>query len=60
MESSKCSIEKRKNGALIVRIHSVDAGGNALPDANFTFRPKDPQYDRWLERYAQIGRKKPG
>lgn len=60
MESSKCSIEKRKNGTLIVRMHSVDAVGNILPDASFTFRPSDPQYDRWLEKYAQNRQKNSG
>lgn len=53
MESAQWSIEKRKNGSLIVRMHSRDAAGNALPDAVFTFRPNDPQYDLWTKRYSE-------
>lgn len=53
MESAQWSIEKRKNGALIVRMHSHDTAGNPLPDAVFTFRPNDPQYDQWLKRYSE-------
>ena len=45
-------IERRSDGTLIVRVHSVDDAGNALPDAVFTFRPKDPQYEIW-ERWFQ-------
>ncbi|MDO4550494.1 MAG: hypothetical protein Q4C96_04515 [Planctomycetia bacterium] len=54
MESKKYSIEKQKNGTLIVRMHSQDTEGNKLPDAVFTFRPNDPQYELWLKKYNAV------
>lgn len=52
-------IERRHDGALVVRVHSTDKRGDRLPDAVFAFRPGDPQYDYWeqklYERLAPVG-----
>jgi len=40
-------IERRADGAVLVRIHSTGRFGRRLPDAVFAFRPGDPQYDFW-------------
>ncbi len=53
MKSPAWSIEKRKNGTLIVRMHSRDTDGKPLPDAVFTFRPNDPQYELWMKRHSE-------
>lgn len=45
----QCDIECRRNGILVVRVHSVDRMGRPLPDAVFTFRPGDPQYEYWYQ-----------
>jgi hypothetical protein len=44
--------ERRADGVLVVRVHSQDKQGRALPDAVFTFRLGDPQYECWAERFA--------
>ena len=40
-------IEKRGDGAIVVRVRSEDS---RLPDAVFSFRCGDPQYARWSRR----------
>ena len=45
--SRSWDIERRRDGALLVRMHSVDRRGRPLPDAVFTFRKGDPQYEYW-------------
>jgi hypothetical protein len=40
-------IERRADGALLVRVHSRSANGWTLPDAVFAFRAGDPQYQYW-------------
>jgi hypothetical protein len=45
--SGSCDVERRKDGSLLVRMHSVDRQGRPLPDAVFTFRKGDPQYEYW-------------
>lgn len=52
MDVENFTIERRVNGVLIVRVHSADANGQPLPDAVFTFRPNDPQYENWAKKYA--------
>jgi hypothetical protein len=47
-------VQRRKDGALLVRVHSCDRQGRQLPDAVFTFRSGDPQYDYW-ERQLKAG-----
>lgn len=48
LESHLVSLEKRVDGAVIVRVRS--AGPDHLPDAVFAFRSGDPQYAYWLRR----------
>jgi len=40
-------VERRQDGAILVRVHSCNRDGRQLPDAVFTFRMGDPQYDYW-------------
>jgi hypothetical protein len=42
-----CDIERRYDGAVLVRVHSRVINGRALPDAVFAFRAGDPQYNYW-------------
>jgi len=44
------SIEKRDDGAVVVRVHSDGPNEKRLPDAVFAFRCGDPQYAYWLKR----------
>jgi hypothetical protein len=46
-------VERRSDGALLVRISSRLWRGNRLPDAVFSFRCGDPQYGYWEERFQQ-------
>ena len=51
-EINSCDVERRKDGAVLVRVHSLDRNGRQLPDAVFTFRVGDPQYNYWSQRAA--------
>ncbi|MDO4573968.1 MAG: hypothetical protein Q4D98_02005 [Planctomycetia bacterium] len=53
MNRSQYTIERKPNGVLLVRVHSVDLEGKPLPDAVFTFRPNDPQYESWQKRFQE-------
>ena len=53
MELKSWDMEVRKDGALLVRVHSTDRSGQQLPDAVFTFRPGDPQYEYWEAQWRQ-------
>ena len=46
----RLTIEKRSNGALVVRVQSEGPADSRLPDAVFLFRCGDPQYAYWLGR----------
>ena len=52
---SRLSIEKRGDGAVVVRVRSEGLEGSRLPDAVFSFRNGDPQYAYWLERLRSRG-----
>jgi hypothetical protein len=43
-------VEPQNGGIVLVRVHSTDRSGNPLPDAVFTFRFGDPQYEYWAEQ----------
>jgi hypothetical protein len=45
-------IERRNDGALLVRVHSRKREGRQLPDAVFTFRLGDPQYGYWEQAFG--------
>jgi hypothetical protein len=40
-------VERRHDGAVLVRVHSRIVNGRALPDAVFAFRAGDPQFSFW-------------
>ena len=44
------NVERRADGAVLVRVHSRVTNGQALPDAVFAFRAGDPQYSYWEEQ----------
>ncbi len=48
----RLSIEKRGDGAVVVRVRSEGPEGGRLPDAVFSFRNGDPQYAYWLGRLS--------
>ncbi len=43
-------VESHDGGTVLVRVHSSDRCGNPLPDAVFTFRRGDPQYEYWARQ----------
>jgi hypothetical protein len=45
-----CDIQRRSDGAVLVRVRSSDQRGRQLPDAVFTFRRGDPQYGYWEQQ----------
>ena len=59
-DPDQCEIECRAHKVLVVRVRSCDRQGRPLPDAVFTFRPGDPQYDDWHERMRRQRRDPPG
>jgi hypothetical protein len=40
-------VERRHDGAVLVRVRSHADNGRALPDAVFAFRAGDPQFSFW-------------
>ena len=53
MELQSWDMEVRQDGALLVRVHSIDRSGQRLPDAVFSFRPGDPQYEYWETQWRE-------
>jgi hypothetical protein len=51
MHSNSWDVERRADGAVLVRVHSADKRGEPLPDAVFTFRRGDPQYEHWVRQW---------
>ena len=49
MNLDSYSVERRSDGAVIVRVASRDRGRDTLPQAVFTFRIGDPQYGFWQQ-----------
>ena len=46
-------IERRERTVLVVRMKSRAFRGCVLPDAKFTFRQGDPQFETWESRYFE-------
>jgi hypothetical protein len=46
-----CTIESRANGVMLVRVRS--RRDHTLPEAVFTFRVGDPQYEYWKQRLME-------
>ncbi|MGD0383123.1 MAG: hypothetical protein ABSA77_06340 [Thermoguttaceae bacterium] len=53
LEPESWDVDRRQDGAVLVRVHSSDRNGQRLPDAVFTFRLGDPQYNYWEEKYRK-------
>jgi hypothetical protein len=53
METDVWQIERRGDGAVLVRVPSQEEQGQPLPDAVFAFRAGDPQFRYWDERLRQ-------
>jgi hypothetical protein len=51
MQIDNCSLERRPDGAVIVRVRSQRTTKPLLPDAVFSFRAGDPQYDYWERQF---------
>ncbi len=51
-----CEIQRRLDGAVLVRVRSREINGRTLPDAVFAFRAGDPQFGFWDE---QLRRREP-
>jgi hypothetical protein len=49
MNLDSYSVERRSDGAVIVRVASRDRGRDTLPQAVFTFRIGDPQFSYWQQ-----------
>lgn len=52
-ELRSCDVERRKDGTVLVRVHSNNRQGRQLPDAVFAFRQGDPQYDYWARQLSE-------
>ena len=52
-ERESWDVQRRHDGAVLVRVHSCDRQGRQLPDAVFAFRLGDPQYDYWERQLRQ-------
>ena len=53
LEELALEIQRRNDGALLVRVPSTGRGASRLPDAVFSFRIGDPQYSFWADLLAQ-------
>ena len=53
MSSDSWAVERRSDGAVLVRVPSDRSAGIPLPDAVFAFRAGDPQFNYWEEQLRQ-------
>jgi hypothetical protein len=53
LELQSWDVERRHDGAVLVRVHSRVENGRALPDAVFAFRNGDPQFSYWDQQLRQ-------
>jgi hypothetical protein len=53
VELQSWDVERRQDGAVLVRVHSRVENGRALPDAVFAFRNGDPQFTYWDQQLRQ-------
>lgn len=52
-DANSWRIERREDGAVLVRVPSPVGEGERLPDAVFAFRDGDPQYGYWEQRLRE-------
>ena len=53
MDHKPWQIERRSDGAVLVRVRSAEVDGRRLPDAVFAFRSGDPQYRYWEAQLSE-------
>jgi hypothetical protein len=49
-----CCLERRPDGAILVRVPSRTSGERPLPDAVFAFRAGDPQFAFWQQQLVEV------
>ena len=54
VDPSGYCLERRPDGAILVRVPSRTKGGRALPDAVFAFRAGDPQFAFWQQQFFEV------
>lgn len=61
VNSDSWAVERRSDGAVLVRVPSDGTAGVPLPDAVFAFRAGDPQFTFWDEQLRRNeGGRRPG
>jgi hypothetical protein len=53
MDRNNWQLERRADGAVLVRVRSRSVEGQKLPDAVFAFRAGDPQFNYWEDRLRE-------
>lgn len=53
IDANGWQLERRSDGAVLVRVPSRKREGHGLPDAVFAFRSGDPQYTYWEQRLRE-------
>jgi len=53
MDHESWQVERRTDGAVVVRVPSLQREDGALPDAVFAFRLGDPQYSFWRRKLEE-------
>ena len=46
-------VERRHDGAVLVRVHSREVNNERLPDAVFAFQEGDPQFSFWQQQLLE-------
>jgi hypothetical protein len=49
LDINSWEVERRDDGAVVVRVRSRQVDGEPLPDAIFAFRAGEPQYHYWQQ-----------
>lgn len=57
VERENWAVERRGDGAVLVRVPSRAKGVAAIPDAVFAFRAGDPQYHYWEQQLQKRERR---
>jgi hypothetical protein len=58
-ELNSWDVERRDDDTVLVRVHSSIRQGRQLPDAVFSFRSGEPQYEYWAGQLLQIAGETP-